>query len=282
MSESNFDAFISYRRREGADLAKFIRSSLQSQGHKVFMDTNDMPSGPFPTSLSRTIEVTPNFIVVLTQKCFDSYRSDTDWFIKEIGQAIRTKRNILPIKTTGFEYPSHIGYGSAELKDIVGKIKLYHAVEYFHSYADEAIKGIVRRMIIPEKSLLSSSDMVYEKLIGRWTLSIQEPYKISVLLTLNRNGTLTLKFPELPRSTRFVYNILMGEELGGHWKVSGQKLHWEYTETPDAWIGKLGSALLKVVSGLFPRAGDATITQLSDRKMTLKRGNKVQEFERMT
>jgi RNA polymerase subunit RPABC4/transcription elongation factor Spt4 len=63
-----FDAFISYRRETGSDLASLIKIQMENRFHKrIFLDVNELQVGRFDEELLRRIENTPNFIVILSR-----------------------------------------------------------------------------------------------------------------------------------------------------------------------------------------------------------------------
>lgn len=99
------DTFISYRRENGADTARLLKAALTGRGFKPFLDVDDLGAAHFDDRLLRTIEQTPNFIVVLSAQCLDRCRNDGDWLRREIGHAIATDRNVVPVYQPGFRFP---------------------------------------------------------------------------------------------------------------------------------------------------------------------------------
>ena len=45
--KEQFDVFISYRRSDGAELAKVVRNYLTSRGLRVFLDTRELIDGQY-------------------------------------------------------------------------------------------------------------------------------------------------------------------------------------------------------------------------------------------
>src|ERR1051325_8476238 len=97
--------FISYRREGGAEMARLVREALHERGYDVFMDVEDLRSGPFNTALFNEIETSTDFVVVLTPHSLERCMSKDDWLRLEIAHAIKCGKNIVPVKTKGFQFP---------------------------------------------------------------------------------------------------------------------------------------------------------------------------------
>jgi TIR domain len=115
MAESKYDVFISYRRPEGAPFARQIEAALGGRGARPFLDLSDLCRGHFEFSLLKRVADTPNFLVVLTPGALDRCGENGDWLRKEISQAIKTSRNIIPLVMPGFQYPDEL---PRDLKDL--------------------------------------------------------------------------------------------------------------------------------------------------------------------
>jgi len=98
--------FISYRRDGGAEMARLIRDSLRQRGYRVFMDVEDLRSGPFNIALLREIESSTDVVVVITPGSLDRCRQEGDWVRLEVAHAIESKTNLVPVMTGGFQWPS--------------------------------------------------------------------------------------------------------------------------------------------------------------------------------
>lgn len=102
-----YDAFISYRRETGSDLASLLKIQLENTHHKrIFLDVKELQVGRFDEMLLSRIEETPNFILILSKDSLDRCTIKTDWLKREIMQAINTGRNIIPVLTDNFSFPS--------------------------------------------------------------------------------------------------------------------------------------------------------------------------------
>jgi TIR domain-containing protein len=134
-----YDVFISYRRQGSAEVARSIQAKLYLSGKRAFLDVDDLKAGYFNQSLLETIAETPNFIVVLSSDCLDRCVNEDDWLRQEIAQAIRTKRNIIPVMMPGFTFPS-----PQKLPDELRELKAYQSVKYDHDYFDAMINRIIK------------------------------------------------------------------------------------------------------------------------------------------
>ena len=135
----NYDAFISYRRESGASEARAIRAELRQQKLRVFLDVDDLRSGHFDEALLARIADAPNFIVILSPNCLDRCADEQDWLRKEIAQAIKTSRNIIPIMMGGFSFPER-----HTLPEELKALPTHNGLEYSHKYFNAMIAEILR------------------------------------------------------------------------------------------------------------------------------------------
>jgi hypothetical protein len=120
--------FISYRREGGAELARLVRDGLRERGYDVFMDVEDLRSGPFNTALFEQIESATDVVLILTPGCLDRCANENDWLRLEVAHAIKCKKNIVPVRARGFSFPS------APLPEDLKEILNYQGVEPSHDY----------------------------------------------------------------------------------------------------------------------------------------------------
>ena len=101
-----YDVFISYRRESGTHQANALRADIQRirADYSIFMDTREMKGGDFARKLDRKIRESFNFVVVISRGCFPHHSSGKDYFLYEIGQAIRMGKNVIPVYYDGMEY----------------------------------------------------------------------------------------------------------------------------------------------------------------------------------
>lgn len=142
----HYDAFISYRRESGSDLASLIKSQLESRFHKkVFLDIKELQVGKFDEKLLLRIEETANFILILSKASLDRCVNKSDWLKREIMHALKTGRNIIPVFTEGFVFPTDEVWALLP-PEMHRDLPAFNGVTYSHIYQDDAIRKIASYM----------------------------------------------------------------------------------------------------------------------------------------
>lgn len=129
--------FICYRREGGAEMARLVRDSLRERGLAVFMDVEDLKSGQFNEALLREIEAATDVVAILTPGSLDRCLLVGDWLRWEIGHAISCEKNIVPILTKGFSWPTQ------PLPEDLQRLPYYQAVEPSHNFFDASMDKLV-------------------------------------------------------------------------------------------------------------------------------------------
>ena len=104
---------------------------------KVFLDVRELGAGRFDQALLKRIEKTPDFVLILSPNSLDRCKNSEDWLAKEIGHAIQTKRNIIPIISKDFKFPE-----AEKLPEKISSIPQYQCAIYDHLYSDESINRL--------------------------------------------------------------------------------------------------------------------------------------------
>jgi len=138
-----YDAFISYRRKNGFLAAKMIRELLKAKGVTAYMDLDELRNGTFDDKLLTAIRTTPSFILVLPPHALDRCCEKDDWLTKEICTAIDSGAKIIPVLCDGFEWPKE---WSPSVPEKVRSIASYHGVEMSQYYIDAMIDKIVEQI----------------------------------------------------------------------------------------------------------------------------------------
>ncbi|MBQ5544704.1 MAG: toll/interleukin-1 receptor domain-containing protein, partial [Clostridia bacterium] len=109
--KEQFDVFISYRRSDGAELAKAVRDYLTSRGLRVFLDTRELIDGQFfDTQLPERVIETPNYVLIATPEAF-KFRDGEDWVREEMKLAVSEfkknpqDRSVIPFVPNGTVFP---------------------------------------------------------------------------------------------------------------------------------------------------------------------------------
>ncbi len=152
----HFDAFISYRRETGSDLASLLKIQLENNFHKrIFLDVKELQVGRFDEALLRRIEETPNFIVIMSKASLDRCENKSDWLKREIMHAIQAGRNIIPLLIEGFTFPSDEKW--ALLPPEMKVLASLNGISYSHIHQDAAIRQIASYMKTIEQLLQKRS-----------------------------------------------------------------------------------------------------------------------------
>ena len=93
----NYDIFISYRRKDGKEIALTFNTMLKSKGYRCFLDYESLGTGEFPEKIKEAIEDAPFFMMVMTPKYFKKVNKKSSWVRKEIDLALENKKLIVPI-----------------------------------------------------------------------------------------------------------------------------------------------------------------------------------------
>ena len=139
-----YDAFISYRRKNGFLAAKIIREMLKAKGITAYMDLDELRNGTFDDKLLNAIRTSPFFVLVLPPDALDRCCEKDDWLTKEIAEAIDSNRKIIPVLFDGFEWPTE---WHESIPEKVRTISSYHGVEMSQYYIDAMIDKIAEQIL---------------------------------------------------------------------------------------------------------------------------------------
>ncbi len=132
-----YDVFVSYRRSTGSETARLIVGRLEQKGMRAFLDVDSLDSGRFDDRLLLTIENTPNFVVILSEGSLDRCMEEGDWLRREIGHAIESDRNIIPILMPQFQMPE-------ALPEEMETLPTFNGVNYQHEYFDGCFEKLLK------------------------------------------------------------------------------------------------------------------------------------------
>lgn len=141
--------FISYRRAGGAELARLFRAELEKRGFLVFLDVEDLRSGPFNKALLREIETSSDFIIILTRGALDRCLSPNDWVRLELAHALKCGTNVIPVLARDFEWPNE------PLPDDIANLRNQHGIGSSHEYFSASIDHLTTILKARRKQNLS-------------------------------------------------------------------------------------------------------------------------------
>ena len=133
-----YDAFVSYRREGGSELAELVRLSLQTQyGLNLFIDVNELKVGAFDEKLLAIIENAPCFVLILSKGSLDRCANEGDWLRREIAHALKHGKKIVPVLAKGVVMPP-----AEELPADIRALTSMNGVPYDHQFREAAIAKI--------------------------------------------------------------------------------------------------------------------------------------------
>ena len=147
----SYDIFISYRREDGAEKARTLKSELELQGFHVFLDFDELKDGVFDQRIINAIESAPIFMMILSPHALDRCVNDDDWVRREIECALANHRHFVPVDPDrsfpGFlhELPDSVkqGLGQHQFSEIM-----------FGQLFKESVAKMVRERIRPALDVL--------------------------------------------------------------------------------------------------------------------------------
>jgi len=136
--------FISYRRSLNRHLARSIYMDLKSNGWDVFLDVNTMDNGDFDQIILNQIGARAHFILLISSDALARCVNDGDWVLRELQEAVRLDRNIVPIVEEGADFIHEIGYLPPDLREVISK---KNALPLPHFYFDAAVEMLRHRFL---------------------------------------------------------------------------------------------------------------------------------------
>ena len=134
--------FISYRRALSKHLARSIYQDLKMNGWDAFLDVNDIDSGDFDRIILNQIGARAHFILLISPGSLERCANAGDWVLREIEEAVRLERNIIPLIEEGTDLSHEMTYLPNELQAAISK---KNGVRILHDYFDEGMEKIRTR-----------------------------------------------------------------------------------------------------------------------------------------
>ncbi|MBQ3490043.1 MAG: TIR domain-containing protein [Clostridia bacterium] len=149
--------FISYRREDGAVLARLLYDRLVAKGFIVFYDIESLGSGRFDTRIYERIEECDNFILVLSPKALLRCVNEDDWVRMEIKHALDHNKNIIHVLTKGFSFPDNLPQEIAHITTLNGVD--FESMDFMDARIDKLISFFTNADQL-EPFLSSTSEML--------------------------------------------------------------------------------------------------------------------------
>lgn len=199
-SKIMYDAFISYRRDNGFLMAQVIYDRLKEHGINCFLDLEELRSGKFDEKILVAIQQAHTFILILPRNALNRCKDEGDWVRKEILEAVRCRKTIIPVMYDGFKWPQKWNAGIPE--EIRG-LERMNGVSGSQEYLPAMIDKIISYM---------PQDAVREKILAG----------TSVQSTLSC-GT-TMFFEESLKNLANIQCVDMAFHAGMGWRQSSEKV----------------------------------------------------------
>lgn len=150
--------FISYRRNPaGKHLSRLIYQFLTHHGYDAFLDVVTMDNGDFDRIILNQIAARAHFILVLSDGALARCVNPGDWVLREIEEALRLGRNIIPVIDEGVRIEdemAHLPAGVRARVETKNAVKLSH--DYFDAFAERVrsfLKKPVTSVVVPTPAL---------------------------------------------------------------------------------------------------------------------------------
>jgi tetratricopeptide (TPR) repeat protein len=144
MTNAEKTVFISYRRSTSKYLARAIFMDLREHGYDVFLDMNTIDSGAFDTIILNQIKARAHFLVLLSPGSLERCADEGDWLRREIVEALRLKRNVVPLIDEGFDLENETGHLPQTLRD---DFRRFNGMRLFPDYFEEGMEKLRNRFL---------------------------------------------------------------------------------------------------------------------------------------
>ena len=86
-------------------MAQVIRDRLKEKGINCFLDLEELRSGKFDEKILLAIQEAHTFILILPQNALNRCSNENDWVRREVLEAVRCNKTIIPVMYDGFKWP---------------------------------------------------------------------------------------------------------------------------------------------------------------------------------
>jgi tetratricopeptide (TPR) repeat protein len=164
MGEASNAVFISYRRDVGGMIAMALHQHLTEHGLDTFYDIESIRAGQFDTIILSQIAARPYFLLVLTPGTLERCVEPTDWLRREIEQALKTQRVIVPAHTPNFDFGDIKRFLPNDLGE---EVQRFHAQELSQKWFKPAVKQLVEEFLVPTEIEAVAPSAEEQKIVDR-------------------------------------------------------------------------------------------------------------------
>jgi hypothetical protein len=135
--------FISYRRKDGMDLARNIRFVLKEAqiADCAFFDVESLGEGRWNEQIKEAIEKSNCFLILLTPSSLEN-RGENDYFLREVKTIVEKdprKNKVIPILSERFSWPEHL---ESPLKELAERQDIEISSRYFDASMERLLAYI--------------------------------------------------------------------------------------------------------------------------------------------
>jgi len=145
-TDPNKTVFISYRRSVSRDRAVLIFNYLRKYKYDVFLDVSKIDSGAFDKVILNQIGAKAHFVILLANGSLERCQYEGDWLRREIEEALRLGRNIVPIIDEHFDFEREMSYLPDAWRDQFATLNMLPWVHYYHK---AALSDLRKRFLNP-------------------------------------------------------------------------------------------------------------------------------------
>ncbi|MDX2076371.1 MAG: SUMF1/EgtB/PvdO family nonheme iron enzyme [bacterium] len=143
-TDPNKTVFISYRRSTSQELARSIFMHLKYNGYDAFFDVNTMDNGAFDDIILNQIGARTHFISIISKGAFERCVNDGDWVRREIEEAMRLGRNVVPILWEGCDFTHETNFLPDHIRDDFRRLS---GLPLTHFYFDSGMDILTTRFL---------------------------------------------------------------------------------------------------------------------------------------
>lgn len=136
--------FISYRRDVDRHLARSIYQHLSADAWDVFLDVKTIDSGDFDRIILQQIGARAHFILLISEGSLKRCTDANDWVLREIREALRLGRNIIPIVDENATFEYEIAYLPEPMRTAIAK---KNSLPLVHFYFDAGMHQLTSRFL---------------------------------------------------------------------------------------------------------------------------------------
>lgn len=140
------DIFISYRRNGGSVWADLLNTKLRALNLKVFYDKYKIENEDFTAKIQKSIEKSPNFLLIMSPGIFAQKTEGEDWVLKEIECALSLKKNIILLQVDNFKVEDDIVADNETLQHLT-RLNMLKYVNDSPALEEASIMNIISKMV---------------------------------------------------------------------------------------------------------------------------------------